>query len=329
MVWSRMFTGIAMLLMSALQAWSADDAPPAPPWLSPLSREAPLTGHIREPRSGRALMPDALINRLASVDFVILGERHDNADHHRLQAWITERLLERGRPYAVAFEMIDGAKSAKLAAYLADPSADAAGLGPALDWGKSGWPDWRHYQPIAAAALSHDLPILAANLPPDLVRAVAKDGLAALPADLAARLHLEPDKDAAVLAAHAAEIQAAHCGVLPEHSLAPFAVAQYARDAKMARVMADQRQQSDGKSGVVLIAGAGHARTDRGVPLHLARMAPDAKILSLAFVEADDESAEADVTALPFDVVWFTARVEDVDHCAALKRSVRPKDQRR
>jgi hypothetical protein len=58
-------------------------------------------------------------------------------------------------------------------------------------------------------------------------------------------------------------------------------------------------------------------------------MAPDAKILSLAFVEADDESTEADLTALPFDVVWFTARVEDVDHCAALKRSARPKDQRR
>jgi uncharacterized iron-regulated protein len=96
----------------------------------------------------------------------------------------------------------------------------------------------------------------------------------------------------------------------------------------MAHVMADQWQESDGKSGVVLIAGAGHARTDRGVPLHLARMAPDAKILSLAFVEADDESTEADVAALPFDVVWFTARVENVDHCAALKRSLR-KDQRR
>jgi uncharacterized iron-regulated protein len=97
-------------------------------------------------------------------------------------------------------------------------------------------------------------------------------------------------------------------------------VAQYARDAKMARVMADQWQQSGGKFGVILIAGAGHARADRGVPLHLARMAPRAKVLSLAFVEANDApAAESDLATLPYDLVWFTARVDDVDHCAELK----------
>ena len=97
MVWLRMLAGTAMLLMSALPARSADDAPPAPPWESPLARESPLTGQIREPRSGHALTPDALIDRLASADFVILGERHDNSDHHRLQAWIYNRGEEERR----------------------------------------------------------------------------------------------------------------------------------------------------------------------------------------------------------------------------------------
>lgn len=310
-------SAIAVVFTIALRA---ETPPPAPPWDSALARQSPLTGQIREPRSGRALTAEALIDRLASADFVLLGERHDNADHHRLQAWITERLLDRGRPYGVAFEMIDSGQESKLAQYLAASPRDSEGLGPALDWERSGWPAWRHYRPIAEAAISRGLPILAANLPPDVARRVASQGLAALPAALAQELRLEPADDRAVLAAHSAEIQRAHCGVLPERSLAPFALAQYARDAQMARVMADQWRQSGGRLAVVLIAGTGHVRTDRGVPLHLSRIAPDGRVLSLALIEADDKTGAAnDIAALPYDVVWFTARVDDTDHCATLR----------
>jgi uncharacterized iron-regulated protein len=70
----------------------------------------------------------------------------------------------------------------------------------------------------------------------------------------------------------------------------------------------------------VLIAGAGHARTDRGVPFHLSRMAPDARVLSLAFIEASDgQAADADLSGLPYDFVWVTARVDDTDHCDQLR----------
>ena len=320
-MWRTVVAGMTIVLTWVAPAWCADSQPPAPPWEAPLARQAPLAGQIRDVRNGRALTPDALIERLAAADFVLLGERHDNPDHHRLQAWITERLLAQRRPYALAFEMIDSGQSPQLADYLAASPRDAAGLGPALHWSESGWPDWRYYQPIADAALSRGAPILAANLPPDLVRAIAKNGPSALPAPLAQSLQLAPDTDSQILAAHAAEIQEAHCGVLPERGLTPFALAQYARDAQMARVMADQWQQSKGKTSVGLIAGAGHVRTDRGVPFHLARMAPGARVSSLAFVEARDDSAtEADLSGLPYDLVWFTARVDDGDHCDQLQK---------
>ncbi len=68
-----------------------------------------------------------------------------------------------------------------------------------------------------------------------------------------------------------------------------------------------------------MIAGAGHARRDRGVPLHLARLAPEARVVSLAFVEAgDDAMPDADLARLPYDLVWFTARVDDDDPCNAM-----------
>lgn len=298
--------------------------PPAPPWESPLAREAPYTGEIRDIRSGGSLTPDALIERLATVDLVLLGERHDNPDHHRLQTWIAERLFAQGRPYALAFEMIDGDQSVPLAEWLATTPRDAAGLGAAIGWDESGWPDWSLYQPIATAAVSRHLPILAANLPPSLVRAIAINGMSALPQARAESLQLMPDKDTAILAAHTQEIQDVHCGMLPDRALAPFALAQYARDAEMARVMADQWQKTQGKSGVLLIAGAGHVRSDRGVPFHLARRAPQAKVLSLAFVEARDDQPQMDSAALPYDLVWLTARVDDGDHCAEMRQSVSP-----
>lgn len=81
--------------------------------------------------------------------------------------------------------------------------------------------------------------------------------------------------------------------------------------------MADQRSAANG-SGVILIAGAGHARIDRGVPIHLARMAPGARTIALGFVEADAELRESEIATLPYDLVWFTARVESEDPCAAM-----------
>lgn len=316
-----MLVAALIILAAPTVAWSADPRPPAPPWVSPLARDTAMTGEIRDLHDGHTMTPTALIERLAAADLVLLGERHDNADHHRLQAWIAERLFAQGRPYALAFEMIDGDQSAQLAAYLATAPRDAAGLGAAIGWDESGWPDWSLYQPIAGAALSRALPILAANLPPSLVRAIAANGMSALPQARAESLQLMPDKDTAILAAHTQEIQEVHCGMLPERVLAPFALAQYARDAEMARVMADQWRKAQGKSGVILIAGAGHVRNDRGVPFHLARMAPQAKVLSLAFVEARDDQPQRDWAALPHDLVWMTARVDDGDHCAEMRPS--------
>lgn len=312
-VWS--VTGCIVAAVLSAAAAARAQAPPAPPWEAPLAQQAPLTGEIREPASGRRLTPAQLLDRLAGADFVLLGERHDNPDHHRLQAWVVAFSGAR----AVALEMIDSDQAARLSQYLTTSPRSAEQLGNALEWANSGWPHWSQYQPIAEAAMRRGLPVLAANLPPALARAIARDGLEALPAPLAVQLRLDPAADKAVLAGHAAEMQAAHCGKLPERSLAPFAVAQYARDAYMAWVMVDQWRRSERKVGAVLIAGAGHARKDRGVPLHLARLAPDARVVSLAFVEAGDSAMpDAEVARLPYDVVWFTARVDDEDPCNAM-----------
>jgi uncharacterized iron-regulated protein len=95
-----------------------------------------------------------------------------------------------------------------------------------------------------------------------------------------------------------------------------MALAQHARDAQMAQVLL----REGAKDGAVLIAGAGHARLDRGVPYYLKLEAPESSAVSVAFIEVESErTAPATYVAErgAFDYIWFTPRVTDEDPCAA------------
>jgi uncharacterized iron-regulated protein len=281
---------------------------------------------ISEMRSQRNIGPSALVDALANADVVLLGETHDDPEHHRLQAWIADQLVARGRRIAVAYEMIDDSQAPLLARFLAARPRDAAGLGDALSWSNSGWPDWSLYRPIADVALTQPAPpakpLRAANLPTSQMRDIARNGLKASGLDtaLAAMLRQAQARDPAVMAAHAEDIRQGHCGMLPDSAITPFALAQYARDIVMARSIVAARAE-DPDAAVLLIAGAGHARKDVGVPVHLARLLPKARIVSVGFLEDDDETATR--SAAPFDYVWETPAIERDDPCTALTQPVR------
>jgi uncharacterized iron-regulated protein len=260
--------------------------------------------------------------RLAAARFVLLGERHDHPEHHAFQAWILRGLIDAGRRPAVAFEMLSADQAPALAAHLARAPRDAAGLGEAVGWSRSGWPPWTQYAPIAEAALAAGLPIVAANLPPATARAVARGDLAGLEAALVRTHGLDRPAPPATQAAMEAEMRDSHCRTLPESALPSMVTAQRARDAHMA-----ERLLATGADGAVLIAGAGHVRTDRGVPVYLAARAPGAAVASVAFIEVapgrtapDDYAERYGVARLPFDLVWFPARADESDPCARLRR---------
>lgn len=277
----------------------------------------------RDMASGQDLAFARLIDKLAGADALLLGEQHDNPDHHRMQAQIARELAARGRRLIVAFEMIDNGQQPTLDGFLAGRPRDAAALGDLLGWEQSGWPDWAQYRPIADAALAQQnppaRPIRSANLPIATVRDIARNGLTAkdLDAALAETLQRAAARDPAVLAAHGEAIRDSHCGMLPDRALAPFALAQYARDSVMADSMAAANRDDPGAL-VLLIAGNGHARRDVGVPLHLARLRPDLKVLSMGLLEGDAPPETA-----PFDLIWLSAPIPREDPCAAFRASAR------
>jgi uncharacterized iron-regulated protein len=312
----------ALLMMLMLSPLAALAAPlPAPT----LPADHPLAGRIWHPATGQFLSPEALAALLAPAQAVLLGETHDNPDHHAAQAWAVRELAAAGGHPLVAFEMIDRDRQGDLDAR---PS-DLDGLGAALTWEARGWPAWSLYRPIAEAALAAGGGLAAANLPAESTRQIARRNE---PADLAARLGLDiPLADEDTLAM-ADEIRASHCNMMPESAIPAMVRVQRARDSEMAETILDLSRRP-GQGPVVLIAGAGHARSDRGVPARLRRIAPDLRVISVGFIEvesgATDPAAYAErfrASALPFDAVWFTGRAEREDSCAQLQRHMKKRN---
>ena len=262
--------------------------------------------------------------RIAEARYLLLGEKHDNPDHHVLQARMIRALTADGRRPAVAFEMFTPSQVRALRHYLAAHPRDAAGIGEAVSWKASGWPAWAIYEPIAQAALDVGLPIVPANLDDDRVRAVSRQGVAALDPAFVRRHGLDQPLVADVRAAMAEEIRESHCGHAPEDRVGAMIGAQRARDAQMAEALVT----APGNDGAVLIAGDGHVRNDHGVPAYVLRIDPAARTVTVAFVEVDTKRTNIENYAerfggrLPFDYVWFTPAVDDEDPCEKFRKSL-------
>lgn len=286
------------------------------PWQHDLGAEHPLAGRIHQTASERFVDQATLVDDLATADFVLLGERHDNRDHHRLQAMLVRELQAADpRTRVVALEMIPGDRQLPLVEYRQTHPDDLAGLGAAVGWSELGWPDWALYRPVVEQALAADAELVAADLSTSQKRAVFREGPWVLQTAMVRRTGLDRQLPAPLAASLAEELRAAHCGEVPDAVLAGMYRVQRARDA----MMADRLATVGARAGGVLIAGNGHVRNDRGVPWYLARILPDARIVSVGLLEVVD-GMDGVPPGLPFDYVWFTPRANEDEPCGDIER---------
>lgn len=303
---------------------AADPRPYGPEWSSPLLRDHPLAGRILEVKGRRWVDQATLDGALAAADVSVLGEVHDNPDHHRLQAREVRAVTSAGRQPALAFEMLATPVQEKLDAAQAAPGATAESIAEAVEWARSGWPAFPLYRPIFEAGLQAGLPLVAANLSRAAAREMMKKGVGALPEETRAWLGRAPEPTPAELEQLRKEMAEDHCGELPEELVRPLVQAQRARDAELAvRTAAAARER-----GAILVAGDGHARTDRAVPAWLARELPGKRVVAVGHLEVkaglthpDDYAAEYGA-ALPFDYVVFTPGAEREDPCLELRKKM-------
>lgn len=310
-------------------------APPAqafemPQWQSALERDHPLAGQIFDGQ-GQRMDGEQMVADMAKADFVILGETHDNRDHHAIQAVIIKTIAQTGAQPAIVFEMLPRPLQSNVDEFLAGAAPDAAAFGDLVEWEKRGWPDWKTYQPILEAAIGHNLPVIAGNVAREQIGQIFASGTANMDEALAARYALDRPLPEDGEQALAEALLKGHCGHMPEGQGERMQLVQRLRDGSMADAMVEAA--NSGNKPVILIAGSGHARRDFGVPHVLSQLASEAVTISLALIEASQgDTAPEDILAPEhpsrlYDHMLITARAEREDPCKRfLERMKSPQD---
>lgn len=290
-----------VVLLSCLTLLAACQGSPMPPPapLAPLGHEHADLGRIVDLASGQAISPEQLLDRLARAERVLVGEQHDNPDHHALQLWLL-RELSRLRPQgSVLMEMLNPDQQNKVDQAQTTARAGQAITDPfdTLAW-QPGW-DWSLYGPLVMHQLRQPYPLLAANLDRAEIMQIYRQRPV---------LGGERSGAAEVQERLLADIRESHCGLLPDSQLPAMLAVQQQRDRRMAEALLAAPQPS------VLLAGAFHVRKDLGVPLHLADLSAQAGKAVLILAEVGRA-----VDASMADYVWFTAAQPEQDHCAKLR----------
>lgn len=257
----------------------------------------PVVGEVRDLRSGQALTAQELVARLETPSRLIVGEQHDNLDHHELQLWLLKSLGERRAQGSLLLEMLTPDQQLRVddVRHASTPPADLPG---ALVW-QSGW-DWNLYGPIVRFALTQPYPLLAANLDTLEVRAVYAN-----PPTLAgSRSNATSVKDELL-----EQVSDSHCGLLPKSQMPAMLAVQQQRDRRMAERLLAAPTPS------LLFAGAYHARKDVGVPIHVLDLGEPQAPAVLMLAEQGSE-----VTSAMADYVWYTPATPPQDYCAQMRK---------
>ena len=311
-------------------------------WQAELHRDHTLVGRIWSTAAGRFITPEQMAVVLHQARFILLGEVHDNPDHHRLQAWAIRTIGAHKRRPAIVLEMFNDAQAPALK-WFYDESENccrivlARDLFKAVVWSKSGWPSATIYQPIVEAALSVHARLLPGSLTRADVRAYAKKGTLQLSATRQKQLGLQQPLPTPLAHALKTELKDSHCGMLPERALPAMMRVQRLRDAVMADRLAQALKQSDEREKhAILVAGNGHVRSDRGVPVVLQRIAVGQKVVVVTQAEVAPDQADpasyapaAPAGRAATHYIWFTPAAKRTDPCDEMRRHMKKAKSRK
>lgn len=300
---------LALSLTGCVQSAGSDN------WRSPLYQIHPLVGQIWSSREETFVDEEDLWAAVSSAQYILLGEKHDNPDHHDLQLMMLNQLVESGNVSHVTFEMLDSTADSALAGFADQQFSDADDINAYLQWDNEGW-NWEFYGPLLETAYNESVAVRSGNISNETVSSVYGSST---PPEIAAVLDRE-----AMERLHQ-EIDESHCGLLPQSQFPAMVRVQQARDYRMA----SQLQVNESSRSAVLIAGNYHVRQDLGVPNYLLAQNSGLSredIVSVGLLEVQDGEKRpqryldqfSEVPA--YDFIWFTPAVTAEDYCDSLRQ---------
>ena len=239
------------------------------------------------------------------AQYVLLGETHDNPDHHRWQLHTLGMLLGVRGSLVIGLEMMPRRAQPVLDRWVAGEITDGELL-RATDWNRVWGYDPALYLPILHFARLQRIPLMALNVERDLVHEVGSRGWASIPAarregvgDPAPAAPAYRDMLRETYARHAAETGSTTDNAAFDH----FVDAQLLWDRAFAEALAAAAAKYPGAL-VVGIAGSGHLRGGYGVPHQLRALGGKQRIAVWLPLPADTpcETVDAGIADAVFAV---------------------------
>jgi len=223
--------------------------------------DAPLaTGTIVDSRNGQPITFDQLVQQLAQVRVVYVGERHTDRSHHEIQLRIIRALVEKGLNIRVGMEMFDHTYQAVLDRWSAGDLAWEDFL-KKCHW----YANWKFddslYKEILVYIQERHLKLIGLNIPFCIPPKIAVGGLENLSAYDRAQLPKEIDTTQPEHRAYVEEIFKMH-QMKGRYDFENFYAAQCAWEDGMAQAIADNLDQAT----MVVLAGNGHIIRKFGIP---------------------------------------------------------------
>jgi uncharacterized iron-regulated protein len=240
--------------------------------------EACRAGLWLDPAAGTVRPHDAVLAAAAARDVVLLGETHDNPEHHRWQLSTLAALLAKRPAMVIGFEAFPARVQPVLDRWVAGELTAEAFL-EQVEWRRVWGYDPELYLPLLHFARQHRIPVVALNVDRAFVGRVGREGWAAIPP--AERPGLgDPAPPAEAYLDRLAGSYLDHGPRRPGPALEPatlrddpafrrFVDAQLTWDRAMAEALARARARP-GDPLVVGIIGSEHLRQRHGVPHQLA-----------------------------------------------------------
>jgi uncharacterized iron-regulated protein len=261
---------------------------------------------------GRSEQPDDVLGVLARRGVVLLGESHNEAEHHRWQLHTIAALVSRRPDMVLGFEMFPRRVQAVLDRWSKGELNEADFLRE-VDWTEIWGTDAEFYLPLFHFARMHRLPMLALNVDRTISQRVAAQGLAAIPNGEREGVG-DPAPASPAYRDHLFEMFKKHPSVdegasEDSEQFQRFVEAQLFRDRAMAEVIAATRRDRR-QPLVVGIMGQGHVEYRHGVAHQLAALGVDDVATALPWhVDADCRVPDAGIADAVFGVAPPTTPV--------------------
>lgn len=306
---------LAFLLLAILCGCATKPATgPRPSWTAP-----PAGTFLAA--SGQILTEADVARMAQATDFVLVGEGHTNPCDHAAQARVITAMVQAGQRPAIGLEMLPVTVQPVLEKFNAR-RISARDLGREVSWDKLWGYPYEQYQPIFELAETHDLPVLALNIPRAVLTKFRDAGEAALdPAERAlipARIiAVSPEQKKALeeqVGLHQS-MRAAARKRTPTPAMANMAERFFLVQAAWDSMMAEQALAWHAKLGrpMVVLAGAGHVEHGWGIEYRLRTLNPNSRVLGVMPVrDGKDFAAQTDSgpRAQPGETVFFACAAQ-------------------